>query len=306
MPAIQVTNISKSYGKVKALTDVSLSVEEGEMFGLIGPDGAGKSTLIRIITTLLVPDSGNVTVFGLDTVSQYKLIRGEIGYMPAVFSLYSDLTVEENLNFFAGVFGTTVKENYELVKGVYHMLEPFRNRPAGKLSGGMKQKLALSCALIHRPRVLILDEPTTGVDAVSRKELWDLLHSIKKQGITVFVSTAYMDEAKQCDRVALIQKGRILGTNTPEGFAEMFPYKLFSIQANNAWSSLDAIRHLSTCETAYMFGDSIHFATNYNEESPESLHDRLMSVGVEANVAQIQASIEDYFIYQLSEKNLVK
>jgi len=306
MPAIQVTNISKSYGKVKALTDVSLSVEEGEMFGLIGPDGAGKSTLIRIITTLLVPDSGNVKVFGLDTVSQYKQIRGEIGYMPAVFSLYSDLTVEENLNFFAGVFGTTIKENYELIKGVYRMLEPFRNRPAGKLSGGMKQKLALSCALIHRPKVLILDEPTTGVDAVSRKELWDLLHSIKNQGITVFVSTAYMDEAKQCDRVALIQKGQILGVNTPDGFAKMFPYKLFSIQANNAWKSLDAIRQLSTCETAYMFGDSIHFATNNIEESPESLNDRLMSVGVDARVVPIQAGIEDYFIYQLSEKFRVK
>lgn len=304
MPAIQATYISKSYGKVKALTDVSLNVKEGEMFGLIGPDGAGKSTLIRIITTLLVPDSGSVKVFGLDTVSQYKRIRGEIGYMPAVFSLYSDLTVEENLNFFAGVFGTSVNENYDLIKGVYHMLEPFRDRPAGKLSGGMKQKLALSCALIHRPRLLILDEPTTGVDAVSRKELWDLLHSIKNQGITVFVSTAYMDEAKQCDRVALIQKGRILGVNTPMGFAKMFPYKLFSIKANNAWKSLDSIRQLSTCETAYMFGDSIHFTTNYDEESTGSLNDRLMSVGIKASVEQIQASIEDYFIYQLSEKNL--
>jgi len=302
MPAIQVTNLSKSYGEVKALSDVCLSVETGEMYGLIGPDGAGKTTLIRIITTLLLPDSGNAKVLGLDTVSQYKELRGEIGYMPAVFSLYSDLTVQENLNFFAGVFGTTVKDNYDLIKGVYHMLEPFRDRPAGKLSGGMKQKLALSCALIHRPKILILDEPTTGVDAVSRMELWNLLHEIKNQGITIFVSTAYMDEAKQCDRVALIQKGAILGINTPEGFAHCFPYKLFAVYASDIWKNLDAIRRLKICETAYMFGDSIHFATNNLEESPESLIDRLMSIGIYARVVQIQAGIEDYFIYQLSGK----
>ncbi|MEW5847018.1 MAG: ABC transporter ATP-binding protein [Bacteroidota bacterium] len=302
MPAIQVTNISKSYGEVKALSEINLSVENGEMFGLIGPDGAGKTTLIRIITTLLLPDRGNAQVLGLDTVSQYKELRGEIGYMPAVFSLYSDLTVQENLNFFAGVFGTTVKENYDLIKGVYHMLEPFRDRPAGKLSGGMKQKLALSCALIHRPKILILDEPTTGVDAVSRMELWNLLHEIKNQGITIFVSTAYMDEAKQCDRVALIQKGTILGINTPEGFAHSFPYKLFAVYASDIWKNLDAIRRLNNCETAYMFGESLHFATNSNNENVDSIDQNLKSIGIDAVVKEIDAGIEDYFIYQLSGK----
>lgn len=304
MPAIQLTNISKSYGGVKALNDVNLSVNAGEMFGLIGPDGAGKTSLIRIITTLLLPDSGNAQVLGLDTVSQYKELRGEIGYMPAVFSLYSDLTVQENLNFFAGVFGTTVNENYDLIKGVYHMLEPFRDRPAGKLSGGMKQKLALSCALIHRPKVLILDEPTTGVDAVSRMELWNLLHEIKNQGITIFVSTAYMDEAKQCDRVALIQKGTILGVSTPEGFAHRFPHKLFAIYANDIWKYLNTIRGIKTCETAYMFGESLHFATNSTNENVDTLSSTLRAMGVNALVKEIDAGIEDYFIYQLSENVL--
>lgn len=304
MPAIQLTNISKSYGGVKALSNVNLSVNAGEMFGLIGPDGAGKTSLIRIITTLLLPDSGNAQVLGLDTVSQYKELRGEIGYMPAVFSLYSDLTVQENLNFFAGVFGTTVNENYDLIKGVYHMLEPFRDRPAGKLSGGMKQKLALSCALIHRPKVLILDEPTTGVDAVSRMELWNLLYEIKNQGITIFVSTAYMDEAKQCERVALIQKGTILGVSTPEGFAHRFPHKLFAIYANDIWKYLDAIRGIKTCETAYMFGESLHFATNSINENPDTLSSTLRAMGVNALVKEIDAGIEDYFIYQLSENVL--
>lgn len=214
--AITIDGISKRYGKVQALRGVSLSVGEGELFGLIGPDGAGKTTLFRLLTTLLLPDEGSATVCGLDLVKDYRLIRQQVGYMPGRFSLYSDLTVEENLQFFASLFGTTVKENYSLVAPIYSQIEPFRKRKAGKLSGGMKQKLALSCALIHKPRVLFLDEPTTGVDVVSRVEFWDMLQDLRRQGITILVSTPYMDEAQRCARVALISNGGILGIDTPD------------------------------------------------------------------------------------------
>lgn len=214
--SIVINGISKSYGKVQALRGVSLSVEEGELFGLIGPDGAGKTTLFRLLTTLLFPDEGTATVCGLDIVKDYRRIREQVGYMPGRFSLYQDLSVEENLQFFASLFGTTVEENYNLVAPIYSQIEPFRKRKAGKLSGGMKQKLALSCALIHKPRVLFLDEPTTGVDVVSRVELWDMLQSLRQQGITILVSTPYMDEAQRCSRVALISGGTILGVDTPE------------------------------------------------------------------------------------------
>ncbi len=303
MSYIEISNLSKSYGKIKALNNVNINVDAGELFGLIGPDGAGKSTLIRIVTTLLLPDSGYVNVLGYNTREDYKKIRGEIGYMPAVFSLYSDLTVQENLDFFAGVFGATVAENYNLIRGVYHMLEPFKNRPAGKLSGGMKQKLALSCALIHRPKVLILDEPTTGVDAVSRRELWELLYDIKHQGITIFVSTAYMDEAKQCDRVALIQKGRVLGVNSPHGFAQMFPHKLYDVYADGIWSFLDKIRALDTCKSAYMFGSNLHYVSTDDAETTETLTNKLHQIGLsgDVDIKQINAGIEDYFIRQLTE-----
>ena len=214
--AITVNGISKRYGKVQALYGVSLSVDEGELFGLIGPDGAGKTTLFRLLTTLLLPDEGTATVCGLDLVKDYRLIRQQVGYMPGRFSLYSDLSVEENLQFFASLFGTTVEENYSLVAPIYSQIEPFRKRKAGKLSGGMKQKLALSCALIHKPRVLFLDEPTTGVDVVSRVEFWDMLQNLRRQGITILVSTPYMDEAQRCTRVALISGGSILGVDTPD------------------------------------------------------------------------------------------
>ena len=214
--AITVNGISKRYGKVQALHGVSLSVDEGELFGLIGPDGAGKTTLFRLLTTLLLPDEGTATVCGLDLVKDYRLIRQQVGYMPGRFSLYSDLSVEENFQFFASLFGTTVEENYSLVAPIYSQIEPFRKRKAGKLSGGMKQKLALSCALIHKPRVLFLDEPTTGVDVVSRVEFWDMLQNLRRQGITILVSTPYMDEAQRCTRVALISGGSILGVDTPD------------------------------------------------------------------------------------------
>ena len=213
--AITVNGISKRYGKVQALRGVNLSVEEGELFGLIGPDGAGKTTMFRLLTTLLLPDEGSATVCGFDLVNDYRLIRQQVGYMPGRLSLYPDLSVEENLQFFASLFGTSVEENYNLVAPIYSQIEPFRKRKAGKLSGGMKQKLALSCALIHKPRVLFLDEPTTGVDVVSRVEFWDMLQDLRRQGITILVSTPYMDEAQRCGRVALISGGSILGVDTP-------------------------------------------------------------------------------------------
>jgi ABC-type multidrug transport system ATPase subunit len=216
MKAIEVEHISKSYGEVAALRDVSFDVKAGELFGLIGPDGAGKTTLFRLLTTLLKPDAGRASVVGLDIVNDYRDIRKQVGYMPGRFSLYSDLTVRENMEFFASIFGTTIEENYDMVAPIYRQIEPFSDRRAGKLSGGMKQKLALSCALIHKPKVLFLDEPTTGVDVVSRVEFWDMLYALRQQGITILVSTPYMDEAQRCSRVALINKGQILAIDTPQ------------------------------------------------------------------------------------------
>ncbi|MEL5892877.1 ATP-binding cassette domain-containing protein [Bacteroides sp. GD17] len=222
MEAVTLNSVTKHYGKVEALQGVSLSVKPGELFGIIGPDGAGKTSLFRILTTLLLADSGTATVCGLDVVKDYKAIRRRVGYMPGRFSLYQDLTVEENLNFFATVFHTTIEENYDLVKDIYRQIEPFRKRRAGALSGGMKQKLALSCALIHKPDVLFLDEPTTGVDPVSRKEFWEMLRRLKEQGITIIASTPIIDEARQCDRIAFINEGRIHGIDTPERILEQF------------------------------------------------------------------------------------
>jgi len=225
---VDVTEVGKSFGTTEALKDISFSVEESEIFGLIGPDGAGKTTLFRLITTLLLPDKGTINVMGLDAVKHYRELRKNIGYMPGRFSLYQDLSVEENLEFYATVFGTTVKENYHLISDIYSHIEPFKKRLAGKLSGGMKQKLALSCALIHKPRLLVLDEPTTGVDAVSRAEFWEMLGKLKKYNITILVSTPYMDEAMRCDRVALIQNGNILSIDTPGRVREGFKRKMFA------------------------------------------------------------------------------
>lgn len=218
--SISINDVTKNYGSICALDNVSFEVEKGELFGLIGPDGAGKTTLFRILTTLLVPDSGTATVEGLDAIKDYKRIRSIVGYMPGRFSLYQDLSVEENLEFFASIFGVDVKDNYDIIAPIYSQIEPFAKRRAGKLSGGMKQKLALSCALIHRPQVLFLDEPTTGVDAVSRSEFWDMLVGLKQYGISILVSTPYMDEAGMCDRIALINEGKILKIDTPENIKD--------------------------------------------------------------------------------------
>ena len=222
MNAIEVTNISKNYGKVRALDNVSFSVAKGEVFGLIGPDGAGKTSMFRILCSLLLPDGGNASVDGYDVVKQMRDVRCRIGYMPGKFSLYRDLTVEENLKFFATLFNTTVEEGYDSIKAIYSQIERFRDRRAGALSGGMMQKLALSCALVHQPSVLILDEPTTGVDPVSRRELWDMLLMLKERGITIVASTPYLNEVRCCERVAFLNEGKIMGIDTPDNILTQF------------------------------------------------------------------------------------
>lgn len=293
-----LNEIKKSYGKVQAVEDINLSVAPGELFGLIGPDGAGKTTIFRILTTLLLPDAGMASVSGYDVVKDYKKIRRSIGYMPGRFSLYQDLTVQENLNFFATLFGTTIEENYDLIKDIYEQIKPFSNRRAGKLSGGMKQKLALCCALIHKPTVLFLDEPTTGVDVVSRREFWEMLKNLKQQGITILVSTPYMDEAMLCERIALIQKGKILGIDTPENIIKAFPVKLYAVKAANIYNLLTDLRDFDDVETCYPFGEWLHVTLKgSNADGANLLEEYSKQKGhrsVEAK--EIQPSIEDNFI----------
>ena len=255
MPTVSVKQLSKSYAEVKALVQVSFQVEPGELFGVIGPDGAGKTTLFRILTTLLVPDQGEALVDGHDVVKHYRSIREITGYMPGNFSLYHDMTVEENLEFFATIFNTTIRENYHLIQDIYQQIEPFKDRLARNLSGGMKQKLALSCALIHKPRILILDEPTTGVDAVSRKEFWEMLIKLKKQGITILVSTPYMDEAGLCDRVALIQNGIIMKIDFPDKIRREFRGRLWYVKARQKYRLLKDLQNYEGLATVYPFGE---------------------------------------------------
>lgn len=269
MADVVLNNILKTYdkGKVRAVNNVSFEVNKGELFGLIGADGAGKTSIFRILTTLLLPDGGTASVNGFDVVKDYKAIRKNVGYMPGKFSLYQDLSVEENLNFFATVFNTTVAENYDLVKEIYVQLEPFKKRRAGKLSGGMKQKLALCCALIHRPTVLFLDEPTTGVDAVSRKEFWEMLKGLKQQGITILVSTPYMDEATQCERIALIQNGSIMSIDTPDTIIKQYPDSLFAVRADNMSRLLNVLRSNNQIKSCFSFGDFHHITFQNGNES---------------------------------------
>ena len=303
---IKIADIEKSYGDLKALKGISLEVEEGELFGLIGPDGAGKTTLMRILVTLLRPDKGFASLDGLDVVADFRKIRRMVGYMPGRFSLYQDLTVEENLQFFATVFGGTVEANYHLIKDIYIQIEPFKNRPAGKLSGGMKQKLALSCALIHAPKVLILDEPTTGVDAVSRKEFWEMLNNLRRKGITIMVSTPYMDEANLCDRVALFQNGSILSVDTPKNITGSFTRKLLSVKVGSTTQRFESVRllkELKGVDAVFSFGDSIHVTCNDKGLNEKILREYLHSHGqTEVSVRQIPASIEDVFM-ELMQKN---
>jgi len=300
---IKASGISKKFEAAQALKDISFEVNEGEIFGIIGPDGAGKTTLFRIIATLLLPDEGRIQVLGLDAIEGFKELRRNIGYMPGRFSLYQDLTVEENLNFYATVFGTTVKANYDLITDIYSHIEPFKKRLAGKLSGGMKQKLALSCALIHKPRLLVLDEPTTGVDAVSRSEFWDMLKKLKQHNITIIVSTPYMDEAMRCDRVALIQNGNILLTDDPRSIKKGFSRKLFSARAVEKYRLLNALREYPETLTAYPFGDSVHI-TFRKDSFDESLYEHIKKAGIEnAKITEAEAGIEDRFLELMNTGN---
>lgn len=264
MITVSVQNIYKKYRTVQALNNINFDVEKGEIYGIIGPDGAGKTSLFRILTTLILADAGTASIDGLDVVKDYKEIRKRIGYMPGRFSLYQDLTVEENLEFFATVFNTTIEENYYLIKDIYQQIEPFKKRKAGKLSGGMKQKLALSCALIHKPSILFLDEPTTGVDPVSRKEFWEMLRKLKGQGITILVSTPYMDEATLCDRIALIQNGSFLGVDTPSNIINQFSEILWSVQTKDMYNLLKDLRQYHHVKTCFAFGDTHHITVNEN------------------------------------------
>lgn len=299
---IEASGLFKSFGNVKALEDVSFSVNESEIFGFIGPDGAGKTTLFRIITTLLLPDSGKINVLGRDARTDYKELRKNIGYMPGRFSLYQDLSVEENLNFYATVFGTTVEENYELISDIYSHIEPYKKRLTGNLSGGMKQKLALSCALIHKPQLLVLDEPTTGVDAVSRSEFWGMLAKLRKYNITIIVSTPYMDEALRCDHIALIQNGKILSVDTPQNVRAGFSKKLFTVKSSEKYKLIISLRKNQSVATSYPFGDSIH-VTLTQGMTIKALHDYLLTEGInDAEISEAEPDIEDRFL-ELMEKN---
>lgn len=304
MGDVVLKNITKTYGKgsVKAVTNVSFSVEKGEIFGLIGPDGAGKTTIFRMLTTLLKPDAGEAFVNGLDVVKDYNKIRTRVGYMPGRFSLYQDLTVEENLNFFATVFNTTIKENYHLVKDIYQHIEPFKNRRAGALSGGMKQKLALSCALIHKPTVLFLDEPTTGVDPVSRKEFWEMLKNLKTQGITIMVSTPYMDEATLCDRIALITEGKILKIDTPQNIVIDLGKVLWSVKGANMHELLSDLRENNKLASCFAFGDTLHVTLADENYLVSELESYLKQKGHSAIEIQLaKPTIEDCFMALGSE-----
>jgi len=303
MEAVTVKNLIKTYGKNKtAVADVSFSVKQGDIFGLIGPDGAGKTSIFRVLTTLLLPDGGSATVDGLDVVKDYKKIRSRVGYMPGRFSLYQDLSVEENLNFFATVFDTTVAANYHLIRDIYVQLEPFKNRRAGKLSGGMKQKLALCCALIHKPVVLFLDEPTTGVDPVSRREFWEMLKLLKAQNITIVVSTPYMDEANRCDQIALIQSGKLLSVDTPDHIIKSYPGQLYAVKADNMHKLLKLLRGYDQVLSSYAFGEFAHVSFKDQTADPDHVVAYLREQGLSGvDLKKTAVTIEDSFIKLLNQ-----
>ena len=295
--SISVQNLSKSYQNLKAVDNVSFEVNSGELFGLIGPDGAGKTTLFRILTTLLIADEGKATVANLDVIKDYKTIRNSVGYMPGKFSLYQDLTVEENLRFFATIFGTTIEENYDLIEDIYVQIEPFKNRRAGALSGGMKQKLALCCALIHAPKVLFLDEPTTGVDPVSRKEFWQMLKRLQKKGITILVSTPYMDEASLCDRIALIQNGKILKIDSPQAITSDYDKVIYDIQSKNTHGLIHDLKNYPSHYSVYAFGEFIHYIDKNLDFNPQDIQTYLEDKNhTDIVIRKAVTTIEDVFM----------
>ncbi len=292
-----IKNLSKNYGDVEAVKFVNLEIEEGELFGLIGPDGAGKTTLFRILTTLLIPKSGSVSMCGFDVVNEYKQIRNILGYMPGRFSLYQDLSVIENLNFFATVFNTRIEDNMDMIQDIWLQIEPFKNRLAGKLSGGMKQKLALCCALIHQPKILLLDEPTTGVDAVSRNEFWQMLRGLKKKGITIIVATPYMDEAVLCERVALMQNGHVLKVDTPQGIVDDFTKDLYALKGDDSYQLLLDLRSYTHAHSVFPFGQTVHYTDDRDGFSIAELEDYLKGKGQKGIVInKIEPGIEDCFM----------
>ncbi|MBL0025414.1 MAG: ABC transporter ATP-binding protein [Saprospiraceae bacterium] len=303
---IEVNHISKSFGKageVSALSNISLNIDEGQLYGLIGPDGAGKTTLFRILTTLLLPDEGFAVIDGMNVVDDYKKLRKILGYMPGRFSLYQDLSVRENLEFYASIFNTTIEVNYALIKDIYVQLEPFNNRRAGALSGGMKQKLALCCALIHKPKVLFLDEPTTGVDVVSRKEFWEMLKRLKNEGITIFVSTPYMDEASLCDKIALIQNGSILSENKPSALTASFNYSLFGVKCNQMNDCRKTLTHWKEILDAYSFGEYLHVKTTKGTIGENDIQEFLLAKGLtDIFIKDVIPTVEDCFIDLMKTK----
>jgi ABC-2 type transport system ATP-binding protein len=300
MEAVIVKDLTKTYSGKTAVNNISFTVDKGELFGLIGPDGAGKTSIFRMLTTLLLPDKGEAVVDGYDVVKNYKEIRKRVGYMPGKFSLYQDLSIEENLHFFATVFNTTVEENYALIKDIYLQIEPFKKRRAGKLSGGMKQKLALCCALIHRPSVLFLDEPTTGVDPVSRKEFWEMLQQLKSQGITIIVSTPYMDEANLCDKIALIQDGKIFSIDTPQKIVSSYPAKLYAVKADQMHRLLKLLHESDLVDASYAFGEYAHVTLHEREADTTVLAGWLKSSGLtNIEIKETRPTIEDSFIMLL-------
>ncbi|MEZ5058880.1 MAG: ABC transporter ATP-binding protein [Saprospiraceae bacterium] len=302
--AIKAENLVKKYdqdkkgdGKITALAGVTFEVKKGEIFGFIGPDGAGKTSLFRILTTLLLPEEGTATVHGLDIKDDFKEIRNSIGYMPGKFALYQDLTVGENLNLFASIFKTTIEANYDLIKDIYEQIAPFKDRRAGNLSGGMKQKLGLSCALIHKPKILILDEPTTGVDAVSRKEFWEMLRKLRDGGLTILVSTPYMDEAEQCDKVALMQEGKILSIDTPTGITEKFEKPIWAVKGKDMYQILQDLRAFDETDSCFAFGESHHLVLKNEKTDAKAIHAYLLSKEHEGlSVERIKPGIEDTFM----------
>ncbi len=300
--AIEIRQLWKSFGETQALKPLTLDVRKGEIFGLVGPDGAGKTTLIRMLVSLLLPSGGSAVVAGCDIIKDYGLLRGKLGYMPGQFSLYQELTVKENLDFFAGIFKTTVEKNYELIADIYEQIAPFENRRAGKLSGGMKQKLALSCALIHRPEVLFLDEPTTGVDVVSRAEFWQLLKKRRDEGMTIVVSTPYMNEAEMCDRVALIQKGEVMKTDTPQNIVSAFDKKLYAAKSSDNTLLSRYLGYFEGTLSHYRFGDKIHWIPRGGSNEKELSAFLRKKNFRDFTVEKIDAGIEDCFMDLMKEK----